>query len=62
MNILITGGAGYIGSALAKSLNLSRYHYITIIDSLRYNQGAMLYDIFNNEFKIIKIFHFHMNQ
>ena len=57
MNILITGGAGYIGSALAKSLNLSRYHYITIIDSLRYNQGAMLYDIFNNPNSHIKFIH-----
>jgi dTDP-L-rhamnose 4-epimerase len=33
MNILITGGAGFIGSALARALIL-RGHYVTVLDNL----------------------------
>lgn len=34
MNILITGGAGYIGSHTAKALLQEKSHHITIIDNL----------------------------
>ena len=39
MNILLTGGAGYIGSNTALAL-LDRGHQITIIDNLRENSNA----------------------
>ena len=41
MKILITGGAGYIGSALTVYLLQKNYH-VTVIDNLYYNQDSLL--------------------
>ena len=41
MNILITGGAGYIGSVLTPML-LAKGHNVTVIDSFMYRQSSLL--------------------
>ena len=41
MKILITGGAGYIGSVLTVYLLQKNYH-VTVIDNLYYNQDSLL--------------------
>ncbi len=41
MNILITGGAGYIGSVLAHGF-LNDGHHVKIVDSLMYDQGPLV--------------------
>ena len=38
--ILVTGGAGYIGSLLTESL-LKKNHKVTVIDNLMYNQNSL---------------------
>ena len=40
MNILVTGGAGYIGSILVPEL-LSLGHEVTVIDSFAYRQASL---------------------
>lgn len=40
-NILITGGAGYIGSVLTRSL-LEQNHKVTVLDNLLFNQSSLL--------------------
>ena len=40
MNILITGGAGYIGSILTEQLLFKGYK-ITVIDNFMYNQNSL---------------------
>ena len=39
-NILITGGAGYIGSMLATELVKNKNNFITVIDLLKYNPNS----------------------
>lgn len=50
MNILITGGAGYIGSTLTKDL-LEKGHNVTVLDNLMYNRESLIscckYENFN---------------
>ena len=41
IRILITGGAGYIGSILSMDLLKSNYN-VTILDSFIYNQNSLL--------------------
>jgi len=41
MNILITGGAGYIGSVLTPML-LAKGHNVTVLDSFMYRQSSLL--------------------
>ena len=50
--ILITGGAGYIGSMLSTELvNLG--HEITVVDQLKYDKGSLDHLYFNKNFKFI---------
>jgi len=50
MNILVTGGAGYIGSHLVKQLGEDTNHNITILDNLVTGfEDAILYGKFINE-------------
>jgi nucleoside-diphosphate-sugar epimerase len=39
MRILVTGGAGYIGSILVPTL-LSKGHMVTVVDNLIYRQTS----------------------
>ena len=51
--ILITGGAGYIGSMLSTRL-LSLGHQVTIVDLLKYDKVSLNHLYFNKNFKLIK--------
>ena len=50
--ILITGGAGYIGSMLSTRL-LSLGHQVTIVDLLKYDKGSLNHLYFHKNFKLI---------
>ncbi len=50
--ILITGGAGYIGSMLATEL-INIGHHVTIVDLLKYNKSSLNHLISNKKFKLI---------
>lgn len=52
-NILITGGAGYIGSVLSKSL-LDQGYSVTVLDNFRYNQNSLLNCCYDDNFDIIR--------
>ena len=51
--ILITGGAGYIGSKLATSLINKKYH-VTIIDCLKFSSKSLNHLFSKKNFKFIK--------
>jgi nucleoside-diphosphate-sugar epimerase len=53
-NILITGGAGYIGSMLATELVKNKNNFITVIDLLKYNPNSLSHLFFYNNFCLIK--------
>lgn len=54
MRILITGGAGYIGSVLSEEL-LRRGHYVTVLDTQMYNKTSLLSCIkYGNKFNFIR--------
>ena len=44
MNILITGGAGFIGANLIKNLLETTDHYVINIDKLSYSFNLKLFD------------------
>ena len=50
MRILVTGGAGYIGTSLVPAL-LEKNHKVTILDNLMYNQNVFLEHYINSNFK-----------
>jgi nucleoside-diphosphate-sugar epimerase len=52
MKILITGGAGYLGSVLTENL-LKEGHSVTVLDSLCYNQLSLSGFFHNKLFKFI---------
>ena len=52
-NILITGGAGYIGSVLSKSL-LDKGYSVTVLDNFRYNQNSLLDCCHDDKFRVIR--------
>ena len=51
-NILITGGAGYIGSMLSTEL-VKLGHKVTVIDLLKYNENSLSHLYFYKNFKLI---------
>ena len=52
MKILITGGAGYLGSVLTKIL-LDEGHEVVVLDKLLFNQTSLLYCTYTTKFKFI---------
>lgn len=54
MKILITGGAGYIGSMLVEKLLGTTTHQITVVDSLYYGQTPFGSEFLNTKFKFVK--------
>jgi nucleoside-diphosphate-sugar epimerase len=52
MKILITGGAGYLGSILTPHL-LSLGHQVTVVDTLMYGQAPLLDDCANTNFDFV---------
>ena len=52
MKVLITGGAGYLGSVLTENLLNSGYS-VTILDNLMYNQTSLIHYSHNKNFDFI---------
>ena len=52
MNVLVTGGAGYIGSVLVPSL-LANNHKVTVIDNFMYKQTSLASSISNPNFELV---------
>ena len=50
--ILITGGAGYIGSMLATEL-INKGHKVTVVDLLKYNKSSLNHLFYSKNFKLI---------
>lgn len=53
MNILVTGGAGYIGSTLVPEL-LAKGHTVSVIDDFRYKQTSLLSVCHDTHLKVIR--------
>ena len=51
--ILITGGAGYIGSILAPKL-LSKGFHVTVLDNLMFDQFTLTNCVGNSNFEFVK--------
>lgn len=54
MNILITGGAGYIGSVLVKYLLASQEAKVVVVDNFLYQQTSLNHLCWDNNLEIVK--------
>lgn len=54
MNILITGGAGYIGSSLCKYL-LDKNYKVTVLDNFTFSYNSLLTYMNHKNFNVLKI-------
>jgi nucleoside-diphosphate-sugar epimerase len=54
IRILITGGAGYIGSVLTAFLLKNKKYHVTIFDNLMYGGDHLISYIYNKNFEFIK--------
>ncbi|MGA1868167.1 MAG: NAD-dependent epimerase/dehydratase family protein [bacterium] len=53
MKILVTGGAGYLGSIMVPEL-LNKGHFVTVIDNFMYNQTSLLDCCYRKELTVIR--------
>ena len=53
INVLVTGGAGYIGSILVPEL-LKECHQVTVIDTFMYKQTSLLECCYHPDLEIIR--------
>src|SRR3989339_1310827 len=53
MKILVTGGAGYIGSVMVPQL-LMKGHEVVVIDNLMYNQTSLLDVCYDKKLTIVR--------
>ena len=56
MRLLVTGGAGYIGSHIVCELNARTKHEVVVVDSMEKGTEINLFP--QNEFKVDAVFHF----
>ena len=54
MNVLVTGGAGYLGSILAEAL-LAAGHSVTVLDNLMYGQHTLFHLCANPRFDFVRV-------